>query len=108
MKFLVGIFLVVSSFVSMASDALPSGSIKGLSYRGGWVTFKVVNSLGVNQCASCPTDPGAMNSGNCWVEESKTAQLSMLLGAQARNKSISGRVSSLTTNCEVYQMTVAD
>ncbi len=108
MQFIFGIMMLTASFICSASEALPPGSVKGLSYRGGWVMFKVVNDSGLNYCGECPTDPGAMGSGRCWIAESKNAQLSMLLSAQARDKKIYGRVSSLNSSCNVYQMTVGD
>lgn len=107
-QFILGIMMLTGSFICSASDALSPGSIKELSYRGGWVMFKIVNDSGVNYCNECPTDPGAMGAGRCWINESKSAQLSMLLSAQARDKKVYGRVGSLNSSCNVYQMSIAD
>ncbi len=107
-QFILGVMTLSASFVCSASDALSPGIVKGLSYRGGWVMFQVKSDSGVNYCGECPTDPGRLGSGRCWIEENKTAQLSMLLSAQARNKKIYGRVSSLSSSCNVYQMTIGD
>lgn len=70
--------------------------------------FKVVNDSGNNFCQSCPTDPGKMGSQKCWVKGDESAQISLILSAQARDKKISGRVFDFDTNCNLYQMTVAD
>lgn len=101
------ILLLFLSCPVVATEVLSAGYIKGLSYRGGFVMFKVVDN-GVNYCSQCPVDPGAMGVGRCWVDESKSSQISMLITAKATNKPISGRVYSFSTNCTIYQMTVGD
>ncbi len=102
------LFLFGISSSLFASEAVPIGKISELSYRGGYVTFRVVNDQGVNYCSACPTDPGNRGAGKCWVKESKTVQIGMLLSAQARGKKIYGRVGGFSTSCEVYQMSVED
>lgn len=79
------VFTLISTPL-LASDGLQAGHIKDLSYRGGWVMFKVVNDAGVNRCEQCPVDPGNLGTKRCWVKETKSAQISMILSAQARNK----------------------
>jgi hypothetical protein len=80
------ILLSAISISCFASDPIAAGKVKNLSYRAGWVMFKVVNDSGVNLCQSCPTDPGSMNRQHCWIKSDETAQISMLLSAQARDK----------------------
>ena len=99
--------------ISMASEALASeplnpGATKQLSYRGGYITFLVVDSNNQNLCAPCPLDPGAMRTEACWIPEANEAQVGMLLVAYSSGQMIRGRVSGLTTDCNVYQMTVID
>lgn len=107
-QFVFCVLMLSASFICSASDALSPGIVKELSYRGGWIMFQVKSDSGINYCGECPTDPGGLGSGRCWIEENKNAQLSMLLSAQARNKKIYGRVGSLNSSCNVYQMTVGD
>ncbi|EKE70275.1 hypothetical protein B3C1_14273 [Gallaecimonas xiamenensis 3-C-1] len=96
------------SLSSMATESMNSGYIKGLSYRSGWVTFRVVDGAGINQCEPCPTDPGALGTGRCWIPEQRAAQLSLLLSALAMGKKINGRVYAKESNCEIYQMSIED
>lgn len=94
--------------IASATDPIAIGNITDLSYRGGYYIFEITNG-GTNSCAPCPADPGAMASGqNCWIAETQTAQLAMLLSAHAQGLRLSGRVVSIASNCSVYQMTVAD
>lgn len=101
-------FLLLISLESFATEGFGYGHIKSLTYRGGWVMFTVVSENNENYCAKCPVDPGSQGISKCWIEESKTAQLSMLLSAQARNKKVGGRVFGLASNCNVYEMTIQD
>lgn len=96
------------SFMSAASDPISSGLIKNLSYRGDWVMLKIVDENGLNHCKPCPTDPAAFGKGACWISKNSNAQLSMILSAQAQQKYMHGRVIDLTSNCEIYQMTIVD
>ena len=107
-KIILLIFIFGFSSEIFASDALPLGEISQISYRGGYVTFKVIGPDGQNYCESCPTDPGQRSSRKCWIKEDKQFQLSMLLSAQARDKKVYGRVGSLETSCNVYQMSIED
>ncbi|MCP4490644.1 MAG: hypothetical protein GY820_25530 [Gammaproteobacteria bacterium] len=93
---------------SMASVNIPIGSIKQISYRGGYITLKIVGDDGTNYCEPCPVDPGKRSTKKCWIQETKTAQISMLLSAQARGKKIYGRVGDFSTVCEIYQMSIED
>jgi len=102
------LLLALISLSTYASEPIPTGKIKNLTYRAGWVMFKIVNASGVNACETCPTDPGAMGSKRCWIKGDESAQLSMILSAQARDKSISGRVTDLSSSCGLYQMSVSD
>ncbi len=99
--------LMYASCASAATVGIPYGDVKSLTYRGGWVSFKIVGEDGTNYCSSCPTDPGLQGREKCWIEETKNAQLSMILSAQARGKMIRGRISD-QANCNVYEMTVQD
>ena len=92
----------------LATEAVAYGKVKTLTYRGGWVMFTIVGANNVNYCSSCPADPGAQGTQKCWIEETKSAQLSMLLAAQARDKMVRGRVISLTQNCNLYEMVIQD
>jgi len=107
-KILLLTLLFCASFPAFSSEALGSGSISNLSYRGGFVMFKVVGANGVNKCEQCPVDPGKMGVGRCWVNENEKSQVSMLLTAKVTNKEIRGRVYSFSTNCTLYQMTLSD
>lgn len=98
--------LLTVSQVTQASEAIPIGEISEVSYRGGWVTLKVIGEDGTNYCAPCPVDPGGRSTQKCWIEETKQAQISMLLSAQARDKRVYGRVSDFSTNCDIYQMSI--
>lgn len=102
------LFLSVLSFSVNATEPVAYGKIKTLTYRGGWVMFTMVGADNVNYCSTCPADPGAQGTQKCWIEETKSAQLSMLLAAQARDKMVRGRVISLTQNCNLYEMVVQD
>lgn len=105
----IGIVLILGlSNFAFSSEAVPAGKIKELSYRGGYLTFKIVSDSGVNSCEACPTDPGNRSSRKCWISEDKSVQVSMLLFAQARDKKIFGRVGQFTTVCDVYQMSIDD
>ncbi|WP_299006297.1 hypothetical protein [uncultured Shewanella sp.] len=91
----------------LASDAINEGSISDVSYRDGFVTLRVIGGDGeTNHCDKCPSDPGGFGFNKCWIEESKTAQISLLLSAQARGKKIAGRVYDITKDCTLYQMSV--
>ncbi len=102
------LFVALFSLALSATEPVAYGKIKTLTYRGGWVMFTIVGADNVNYCSSCPADPGVQGTQKCWIEETKSAQLSMLLAAQARDKMVRGRVISLTQNCNVYEMTVQD
>lgn len=94
--------------VAWATDPVAIGYVTDLSYRGGYYIFKITNGS-TNSCAPCPGDPGAMAAGqNCWIAETQTAQLAMLLSAHAQRLRVSGRVVAISSNCSLYQMTVAD
>lgn len=94
-------------FSATASDNLSPSIISKLSYRGGYILFEL-NNNGTNSCAPCPTDPSGFGSKKCWVSEDKKVQVSMILAAHAQGKKLEGRVNGLTTNCEIYQMTIID
>jgi len=111
MRFYKKLSLFVMLFAAnsvFASDALPVGEIKELSYRNGWVTLKVMGPEGQNYCDACPIDPGSRSTKKCWIEESKQFQLAMILSAQASGKKIYGRVVSFSTSCNIYQMSIVD
>lgn len=97
------LFLAVPVY---ASEGFDYGYIKNLSYRGDYVTFNVETESGANLCAACPTDPGLRGTKACWIHESETVQISILLSAHARGKKVAGRVAEFATSCGVYQMTV--
>jgi len=104
-KFVLAASMMLANLAA-ATEALQAGTIKNLSYRGGYVTFNVIGDGGVNYCESCPTDPGSRGNKACWIEEGKQVQISILLSAQARGKKIYGRVPEFVSNCSIYQMTV--
>ncbi|WP_299494775.1 hypothetical protein [uncultured Shewanella sp.] len=112
MRLLKGIVLGMGALLSgqlLASDAINQGSISDVAYRDGFVTLRVIGSDGdTNHCDKCPSDPGGISTSKCWIEESKTAQISMLLSAQARGKKITGRVHDIAKDCTLYQMTLQD
>jgi hypothetical protein len=103
-----GIAVGLLSFASAAdgSDALSPGYVSNLSYRAGYVMFSIIGSNGTNACSACPTDPGSMSAQNCWIAQSQTAELSILLLASAQGKMVSGRVNAFATDCTVYQLNV--
>jgi len=59
-------------------------------------------------CSSCPTDPGLMGTGRCWIDGANKEQVSMLLLAKAQKLRIMGRVYAFASNCGVYEMRVED
>ncbi len=105
-KLILVVVLLSTSQVALSSDPIDPGLVSQLSYRGGYVTFKVVGDDGKNYCDDCEGDPGGFGTKVCWIEETKKAQISILLFAIARGKKIYGRVSNSVTSCKVYQMTI--
>jgi len=96
------------AYTANATDPVSLGTISGLTYRGGYVMFQLISGT-TNSCAPCPGDPGAYAPGSfCWIPTSNAAQMSVLLVAKAEGLAVSGRVTGITTDCTVYQMTVAD
>lgn len=92
--------------VAFASDPVAAGSVAALTYRDGYVLFQLTSS-GVNSCAPCPADPAGLGSGAyCWISTSLSAQIAMLLEAQAEGLAVGGRVNGISSDCTVYQMTV--
>lgn len=92
-----------------ATDPINAGNLRALTLRQGYVMFKVISSDGTNQCAPCPYDPGNMGAGGyCWIAETDSPKLSVLLLARAQESMISGRVTDMATNCTVYQLTMND
>ncbi|NQY33700.1 MAG: hypothetical protein HRT37_01770 [Alteromonadaceae bacterium] len=98
----------VCSFSIIASELIEKGHIKEISYRAGYITLKIIADDGTNFCEACPADPGGRSDNKCWIEETKEAQISMLLSAQARGKKVYGRVMNFSTNCNIYQMSIDD
>ena len=96
--------------VAYASDAVGPGTIKNLTFRGNYLMFQLIDGTGVNSCALCPGDPGSFASGGyCWMTTTNNAtQVSLLELAKAQGVSVSGRVTALSTDCTVYQMSLAD
>lgn len=111
-RFVTGATSVLLTFAasgSYASDAISSGTVSLLTMRESYVMFRLINSSGENLCAPCPPDPGNFNSGGyCWIPESEKAKLGTLYLARAQGITISGRVPSLATNCNMVQMTLRD
>jgi len=95
-------------FPAYATEPVGYGKVKSLTYRNGWVMFTLVGADNVNYCSSCPVDPAVQGTQKCWIQETKSAQLSMLLAAQARDKMVRGRVISLVQNCNLYEMVIQD
>lgn len=105
------LFIVLLSLFSStvnASDPLASGYVTTLTYRGGYYIFQITKN-GVNSCQPCPGDPGQATGANyCWISETRTAQIAMLLMARAQGLEVRGRVNGITTDCTIYQMTIQD
>lgn len=100
------VFLTVTAIArsSWASEAIPSGKVEQLTYRNGYVMFKV-NSPAGNGCASCAADPVGFSSGGfCWVQDTNNTIISMLLMSQSRKDDVYARVLSWQ-DCSVYQLT---
>lgn len=109
MRLLKGMVFGIGALLSgqlMASEAINIGKISEISYREGYVTLRIIGDDGTNYCEACPSDPGGRSTKKCWIEESKTAQISMLLSAQARGKKVYGRVLDMTKDCKLYQMSI--
>lgn len=91
-----------------ATDPVSAGTISALTYRGGYVMFQL-KSGSTNHCAPCPADPAQFNSGAyCWIAQTQRTQLAILLSAKATGLTVSGRVTGISSDCTLYQMTVAD
>lgn len=104
------LFLLLTLFSSTvnATDPLASGYVTTLTYRGGYYIFQITKN-GANSCQPCPGDPGLATGANyCWISETKTAQIAMLLMARAQGLEVRGRVTGITTDCAIYQMTIQD
>lgn len=99
--------LLLFPMLSMASESLAMGTVSSLTSRSGWMTFRVMSN-GVNLCEPCPVDPGARGYSRCWVDQADKSRVALLLTAQATGKKIYGRVTSYSTNCEVYQLSIED
>lgn len=103
-----GALLVLFAGAAFASEGFAVGQIRQLTYRGGYVSFKVVGDGEVNYCSACPTDPGLQGSQKCWIPDAQKSELAVLLLAKAQSKGIVGRVYAFATDCTVYEMTMQD
>lgn len=104
-----GMAILALSLVSdtaFGTDPINAGHLKNVTWRHGWITFYIIGADGTNYCEPCPVDSSATNYNRCWISDTKSAQVSMLLLADAQDRLLSGRVIDITTDCTVYQMTV--
>lgn len=92
---------------AQATDPVDFGTVSELTYRNGYYVFRLNNSSG-NSCQPCPLDPATVGYNKCWIHESKTVQIALLLSAHAQGLRVTGRVNDIATDCTVYQMRVED
>lgn len=91
-----------------SSDAVAAGYVTNLAYLNNYVMFQIVSN-GVNSCAPCPPDPGGLSGGSyCWVAASLSTEIAMMLTATTQKLEILGRVNGLTSDCTLYELTVAN
>lgn len=97
------ILMSLTATTVVASEAIGTGKIEQVRYRGEYIQFKVMDSGNVNRCGQCgPDASGYAGGGYCWVHPDSKVLVSLFLSAMAMDLTVSGRVGSWDS-CKLYE-----